>query len=348
MRRLYAIVFLVLGASQSSLAEEAMAIRMEAIPGLKYNYQQFHVRPGALIELHLKNVDEMLHNLVITKPGRREAVVAAALDLGVRGEAMDYVPDSEDVLWSIPVLPQGQEMKIEFRAPDEAGDYPFVCTFPGHGFVMYGTMRVSNEPGADIMNVQVDAPESQEIPPRVLEVPSVHRLGMPDAGPAAIAVALPDDYSYTWDAGSVGLRYVWQGGFVQDFGQMPEGAPKNTYVIEGEVIYTEDLYTVRGDDPREIPEYRFLGYALDSEGYPTFHYMVDSLEVAESIKISNGVIERQFNTFGDSNLSFRFPEEMDEVIKITVGNRSDQIGAFRSTSEGLDQYTVRIQTGDRQ
>ncbi|MCD8535592.1 MAG: hypothetical protein LR011_12735 [Verrucomicrobia bacterium] len=44
--------------------------------------------------------------------------------------------------------------------------------------------------------------------------PKIQRIFMPDAGPAAIAVALPGDLSYCWDAGACQLRYVWKGQFI--------------------------------------------------------------------------------------------------------------------------------------
>ena len=44
--------------------------------------------------------------------------------------------------------------------------------------------------------------------------PYVYRILMPDAGPAAIAVSLPQKLSYCWDAGACRLRYAWQGDFI--------------------------------------------------------------------------------------------------------------------------------------
>ena len=32
--------------------------------------------------------------------------------------------------------------RLEFRAPDEAGEYPFICSFPGHWRVMTGILTV--------------------------------------------------------------------------------------------------------------------------------------------------------------------------------------------------------------
>jgi azurin len=32
---------------------------------------------------------------------------------------------------------------LEFQAPTEPGDYPFVCTFPGHHLLMRGVVKVA-------------------------------------------------------------------------------------------------------------------------------------------------------------------------------------------------------------
>ena len=45
------------------------------------------------------------------------------------------------------------------------------------------------------------------------ERPNVVRAFLPDAGPAAIAVALPGDQNFCWDAGNCRLRYLWSGEF---------------------------------------------------------------------------------------------------------------------------------------
>jgi azurin len=34
------------------------------------------------------------------------------------------------------------DFTIHFDAPKEKGDYPYLCTFPGHWMVMNGVMKV--------------------------------------------------------------------------------------------------------------------------------------------------------------------------------------------------------------
>ncbi|MEJ1973618.1 MAG: plastocyanin/azurin family copper-binding protein [Lacunisphaera sp.] len=84
----------------------------------------------------------MLHNLVLTKPGRGTAVGQAAMELGLDGLAHNYVPDSPDVLYHTALMQPGSSDTIFFVAPAEPGDYEFLCTFPGHFQLMRGILRV--------------------------------------------------------------------------------------------------------------------------------------------------------------------------------------------------------------
>ena len=42
----------------------------------------------------------------------------------------------------IPVIEPGKRHVLHFRAPKKPGDYPFLCTFPGHWMAMNGILRV--------------------------------------------------------------------------------------------------------------------------------------------------------------------------------------------------------------
>ena len=44
---------------------------------------------------------------------------------------------------SIEMLDPQQTATLEFVAPRQVGDYPYVCTFPGHWRIMQGTMKVA-------------------------------------------------------------------------------------------------------------------------------------------------------------------------------------------------------------
>ncbi len=109
------------------------------IPGLKYDVSEIKVMRNSKIELTLNNNDDMLHNVVITdkRPDSPDIVGEMALKLGLKGAELNYVPDSDLVLYHTGIVNPGASEKIYFEAPAEPGQYWIVCTFPGH----YITMR---------------------------------------------------------------------------------------------------------------------------------------------------------------------------------------------------------------
>src|SRR4051812_6179142 len=138
---LYLFVLLFF-ASCSNKQERAgpVTINMKALNGLKFDKASFDVKPGVEVTLTFTNESDMAHNFVITRPGEREHVVKAAMQLSEKGPQMNFIPATNAVLWSVPVISPGQKSSMKFTAPTQEGIYPYVCTYPGHGFVMFGEM----------------------------------------------------------------------------------------------------------------------------------------------------------------------------------------------------------------
>jgi len=105
------------------------------------------VEPGKPIEIILKNEDAMQHNLVVVAPGALEEIGQAAEKMAPQPDAFLrlYVPDSPKVLFATKLLEPGQQVKLAFTAPAQTGDYPYLCTYPGHWRRMVGTLAVANE-----------------------------------------------------------------------------------------------------------------------------------------------------------------------------------------------------------
>jgi len=109
---------------------------------MKYDLSEFTVKPGKKVKLIFANPDFMPHNLVFTKPNKADSVAQQALTLGAKGFTMAFVPESPDVLWHSSLVDHGKEEEMSFTAPTSKGDYPYVCTFPGHHILMRGMMKV--------------------------------------------------------------------------------------------------------------------------------------------------------------------------------------------------------------
>jgi azurin len=120
-------------------------IKINTEPGLKYDLASFQVYEGSKVQITFTNDDDMLHNLVVTKPGTFDKVGKAAMELGLSGPQKGYIPETNDVLFNTCILQPETSQSIYFVAPKE-GDYDYVCTFPGHYASMNGTMKVVKKP----------------------------------------------------------------------------------------------------------------------------------------------------------------------------------------------------------
>jgi glucose/arabinose dehydrogenase/azurin len=117
-------------------------VSVQGVEGLKFSLPAFDVKPGARVKLDFANTSDMLHNLVVVKPGTATKVGEEAMRLGLDGAKLDYVPRSADVLYHTALLEPQKSEAIYFVAPTTPGEYTYVCTFPGHYVTMQGTMRV--------------------------------------------------------------------------------------------------------------------------------------------------------------------------------------------------------------
>lgn len=307
------IILLIIARSNAQQIEGAeTTVSIKAIAGLQFDIVRFNVRPGSKVNLVFTNADDMSHNLLIVKPGSRLEVINAALKLEENGPVLNYIPKSPLVLWSIPVLSPNQTQSLTFTAPSKTGAYPYVCTYPGHGFVMYGVMYVTNDgkmpdmkndpniPSSrqqDLvakMDMHTDHP-SQNTAPHPYEpvAPYLYRIFMEDASPASIAVNLPQDLSYCWDAGTCSLRYAWTGGFVDNTIIWKGHRDANAKIL-GSIFYrNKTTHPLRIGNAENIPIVEYKGYRLINR-FPEFHYTIDGTDVFELIKPKedgNGLIQ---------------------------------------------------------
>ena len=114
---------------------------------MKYDKAEIEVKAGQTVALTFKNIGAlpkaaMGHNVVILKPSSDIPKFAIG---GVANAAGDYLPLDPALIAQIvaktKILGPKEEETIVFKAP-AAGDYPFLCTFPGHFGVMKGILKV--------------------------------------------------------------------------------------------------------------------------------------------------------------------------------------------------------------
>ena len=127
-------------------AATVTVLELSAVPQkLAFDKTELSVRAGAEVELVLKNPDQMQHNAVVGRPGSFERLGAAAdaLARSPNGAERGYVPTSADVIAATKLADPGETVRVRFTAPATPGEYPFVCTFPGHWRVMRGVLKVT-------------------------------------------------------------------------------------------------------------------------------------------------------------------------------------------------------------
>jgi len=307
MRYLLALAILwAAGPPETGSAQEKGKVRkvkIKSIEGLRFDPVRFTAKRGETLEITLENHDpnDQPHNFVLSKPGSLQEIQTASMVIGPDSAEKGFVPEHDAILAKSKMLNPEQKDVISFNVPEEKGVYPYICTFPGHALVMYGALYVDTRVTEDLpfdLNVpeMVRVAELEKLKAKMeVERPAMLRLFMPDAGPAAIAVALPEGMNYCWDAGNCRLRYAWSGGFV-DATKMWNSNGNALAKILGETFWKsqpgETLHGVQfGQRP---PQYvKFRGYELIG-GLPVFEYEVDGVAVRESLRSGPKGLEWSF------------------------------------------------------
>ncbi|MBV6500492.1 MAG: hypothetical protein CJBNEKGG_02971 [Prosthecobacter sp.] len=143
------LAFAHLGSAQDAEVA-AIELKPHATNPLGYDKTDLTVKAGQKVKLTLNNTGSIApqpHNFLLIKPGKDQAVGAQANAMMTDPQAMakSYIPDAskDDIIAHTKLVqPNGTET-IEFTAPAEAGDYPYMCTFPGHWLLMKGVLHVT-------------------------------------------------------------------------------------------------------------------------------------------------------------------------------------------------------------
>jgi azurin len=152
MRRIHSnmkksTITLLLAAFISNASAEDAKIEITGNDQMQYNIKAFEVTEGQKVVLSFKHIGQlpaiaMGHNVVILKSGT--AVPAFATKCAPAKDA-GYIPQDEEskkeIVAHTKMLGGGESEEITFTAP-AAGDYPFICSFPGHFAIMQGVMTV--------------------------------------------------------------------------------------------------------------------------------------------------------------------------------------------------------------
>lgn len=110
---------------------------------MRYEQTEFTVHPGQTVRITFENTatnPAMHHNVVVLQMNASINEVGQA---AMSAADTDFIPASKEdqIIAHTPMSTPGETVTVEFTAP-AAGDYPYICTFPGHYLLMQGTMHV--------------------------------------------------------------------------------------------------------------------------------------------------------------------------------------------------------------
>lgn len=122
------------------------ALEIEVLPdpvNLLFKTTEFKAKAGQPVKVKFRNASLMMHNFVLIKPGSFDAMVAEADKIMTDPKGMEkgYIPQSPLVIAHTKLVQPNQEDSVEFTLPSK-GEYPYVCTFPGHVRIMKGRVLV--------------------------------------------------------------------------------------------------------------------------------------------------------------------------------------------------------------
>lgn len=120
-------------------------VTIEGNDQMQYSVNAFTVKAGSQVTVTLRNVGQlpknaMGHNFVLLNSG---SDVKTYAEVAFGAATTDYIPANPPVpvIAHTKLLGPGESDTITFTAPT-AGQYPYLCSFPGHYGVMQGVMTV--------------------------------------------------------------------------------------------------------------------------------------------------------------------------------------------------------------
>ncbi len=130
-------------APSATTPDDQGIVRVEATDMMKFNTSRIEVE-GTKVVIELKHTGTfpkatMGHNLVVLKPGTDPQAWA---NVAMMKKETEYIPvGDEAIIAHTKLIGGGESDTISFEVPGP-GEYPFVCSFPGHASMMKGVLIV--------------------------------------------------------------------------------------------------------------------------------------------------------------------------------------------------------------
>lgn len=133
---LAAIVGLALMTGSSVRAAAPRVVEITGNDQMKYSVTSITAKPGETLTVRLTNVGKlpkaiMGHNFVLLVKGADASAFATA---AASARDTEYIPAAmkDQIVANTKMLGPGETADVTVTVPKEAGDYTYLCSFPGH------------------------------------------------------------------------------------------------------------------------------------------------------------------------------------------------------------------------
>jgi azurin len=126
-------------AADRPVTPDAKGVRTIEIVGtedMKFSMTTITAKPGEQLRVRLVVKGAMpkiamAHNFVLLTKGAKVVDFATA---AMNARATDFIPADKkaDIVASTGLAGAGETVEVTFKVPAAAGEYPYICTFPGH------------------------------------------------------------------------------------------------------------------------------------------------------------------------------------------------------------------------
>jgi azurin len=135
------------GEKPGAAAKGVRTVEIIGTEDMKYSVPTITAKPGEQLRVRLVSKGAMpkiamAHNFVLLS---KTAKVVDFVTAAMNARATDFIPADKkgDIIAHTGLAGAGETVEVTFKVPAAAGDYPFVCSFPGHFQAgMKGTLTV--------------------------------------------------------------------------------------------------------------------------------------------------------------------------------------------------------------
>lgn len=129
--------------------DNVRTIEIAGTDRMQFDVTEINAVPGETIRIVFTTISKlpkaaMSHNVVILDS---DTDVEAFANASAMARDNDYIaPEFEDqVIAATPLAGGGETVEVTFTVPDDAGEYEYICSFPGHFYGgMKGVLKVGN------------------------------------------------------------------------------------------------------------------------------------------------------------------------------------------------------------